>query len=250
MPRPRVLLSVHDVAPPFLKPIQDILGLLHHLGFAPPALLVVPRYHRRVDLRHLPDFTMALRGWLDAGSELILHGHVHLDDSRPEGLVNRLKARFLTAGEGEFLSLSQNEALRRILDGREILESTLGHRPVGFIAPAWLQGEASIRAIEQSGLSFYETHTHLVRVRPAQRTRSVVINWATRTAPRRWASIAYSEALLPSLAFHDVLRVAIHPPDILFPETRRALVRLLTRLRQSHQDIRYQDWLDESRSRL
>ncbi len=41
---------------------------------------------------------------------MFLHGFIHRDDSAHHGAGPRLRAKFMTASEGEFLGLGQGEA--------------------------------------------------------------------------------------------------------------------------------------------
>ncbi len=108
------------------------------LGSARFAMLVVPDHWSGSPIAGNKAFAARLRGWADAGVEMFLHGFTHRDDA-PAGF----KARHLTASEGEFLSLTEAEAARRLREGRAIVEDAIGRPVAGFIAPAWLYGEGA-----------------------------------------------------------------------------------------------------------
>src|SRR5689334_21811915 len=113
--RPRMLLaSIHDVSPRFESEIERLLASLRpHVG-SKLALLVVPNHWGDAPIIPGSRFASKLRGWADDGMEIFLHGYFHRDDSRHAGARDRIRPKFMTASEGEFLGLSRNEAARRI----------------------------------------------------------------------------------------------------------------------------------------
>src|SRR3546814_20498905 len=70
----------------------------------------------------------------------------------------RWAASRLTAGEGEFLGLPRPEADHRLLEGRAIVEQAIGRAVDGFVAPAWLYGDASLAALAAQDFGMVEDH--------------------------------------------------------------------------------------------
>ena len=70
----------------------------------------------------------------------------------------RLRAKYMTAGEGEFLGLSQADASARIREGRSLIEDIIGRPIDGFVAPAWLYGAGALQALSDEGVPLAEDH--------------------------------------------------------------------------------------------
>src|SRR3546814_12752642 len=70
----------------------------------------------------------------------------------------RWAASRLTAGEGEFLGLPRPEADHRLLEGRAIVEQAIGRAVDGFVAPAWLYGDASLAELAAQDFGMVEDH--------------------------------------------------------------------------------------------
>lgn len=186
------------------------------------AMLVVPNHWGEAPIEPGSPFARRLRGWADAGVEIFLHGYFHRDQSRPRGAADRLRARFMTAGEGEFLSLSRQQAESRIHEGRALLEDIIGRRIDGFVAPAWLYGEGALAALENCAIPIAEDHLRVWS--PAsggELANGPVITWASRTRLRLASSLIAAGALrrLPI----QVLRIGVHPPDCRHPALVRSI---------------------------
>jgi len=151
-PRARLLLaSIHDVGPRFEREVDQLAERLDgHLGSARFAMLVVPDHWGAAPLLTAGGFQARLRGWADAGVEMFVHGWFHRDMAAHAGLA-AFKARHMTASEGEFLGLAQEEAARRMDEGRKLVEDIIGRPAAGFIAPAWLYGPGARAALATSG---------------------------------------------------------------------------------------------------
>ena len=138
-----VLTSIYDVSPRFESEVDELLDLLApHVGER-IAMLVVPNHWGDAPIVPGSPFARRLRGWADDGVEIFLHGYFHRDGSGHQAKADRVRARFMTAGEGEFLGLSRAEAEARIIAGRALLEDVIGRHIDGFVAPAWLYGAAA-----------------------------------------------------------------------------------------------------------
>ena len=219
-----LLASVHDVSPRFESEVEQLLDLLRsHVGNR-VALLAVPNHWGEAPIVPGSPFAGRLRSWADEGLEIFLHGFYHRDQSRHRGAADRLRARIMTAGEGEFLGLSVGEAAARISDGRRLLEDVTGRPVAGFVAPAWLYGPGAIAALAEAQMPIAEDHLRIWS--PAtgeQLARGPVITWATRTAARLASSLAAASAL--RRAPLQTLRIGVHPPDVRHPIVMRSIAR-------------------------
>jgi predicted deacetylase len=145
-----LLASIHDVGPGFEREVDQLARLLTDtLGCCRFAMLVVPDYWGGHRIRSGTPFAGRLRAWSESGIEMFVHGWYHKDTATHRG-ASGLKARYMTAGEGEFLGLSYSEAARRMEDGRALVEDIIGRRTSGFVAPAWLYGPGAMDALRDS----------------------------------------------------------------------------------------------------
>lgn len=209
-----LLASIHDVGPRFESEVDRLADLMGGiLGGANFAMLVVPDHWGVAPLGEAPAFRARLRAWADQGVEMFVHGWYHKDLATHAGLSS-FKARHMTAGEGEFLGLSEAEAARRMADGRALIEDAIGRPVAGFIAPAWLYGDGARAALQRSGFALAEDHLRVWDpASGATLARGPVVTWASRSRGRQLSSLAV--AALARGAFHalDVVRIATHPGD-------------------------------------
>ena len=214
----RLLASIHDVGPRFESEVDRLADLLGDvLGQARFAMLVVPDHWGMAPLGEAAAFRSRLRGWADQGVEMFVHGWFHKDMAEHSGLSS-FKARHMTAGEGEFLGLSHDEAARRMAAGRALIEDAIGRPAAGFIAPAWLYGPGALTALAESGFSLAEDHLKVWDPRSgAVLARGPVVTWASRSVGRQLSSLGV--AALARAAFHGlaVARIAVHPGDTTVP---------------------------------
>lgn len=231
--KPLLLASIHDVSPRFESEVDGLLALMEPYVGKRLAMLVVPNHWGEAPIVPGSRFATRLRDWADAGIELFLHGYYHRDDVGHAGAAS-FKARYLTAGEGEFLGLEQAEAARRIAAGRELIEQISGQRIAGFVAPAWLYGRGACEALEECGVGLAEDHMRVWSpATGAILARGPVISWASRTPLRLASSLAAAQVLrhMPL----RTLRLGVHPPDIGHPALVRSVektLRLATRGRR------------------
>jgi hypothetical protein len=144
---------------------------------------------------------------------MLLHGFFHRDDYPHKRLLDRARARLMTAGEGEFLGLSAELAAQRIQRGRSIIEDILGKPVAGFVAPAWLYGRGALDALGASGIALAEDHWRVWSPQTGQTlARGPVITWASRSRARILSSLIAASSL--RRAPIDTLRVGVHPSDV------------------------------------
>ena len=208
-----LLASIHDVSPRFESEVDALTELLApHVGHR-TAMLVVPNHWGSSPIVPGSAFATRLRSWADEGREIFLHGFYHRDESTHHGRTDRLRARFMTAGEGEFLGLSLGEAGARLSRGLGVIQDVIGRPVAGFVAPAWLYGDGALRALADAKIQIAEDHLRVWSpASGAQLARGPVITWASRSLVRRGSSLA-AAAALRHVRF-DVLRIGVHPPDV------------------------------------
>ena len=230
-----LLVSIHDVSPKFTGEVDRLADLVGaQTGAARFAMLVVPDHWGEAPIARDVAFQRRLRTWADAGVEMFVHGWSHRDPA-PQGFG----ARHMTAGEGEFANLDRAEALKRMRQGRAIVEDAIGRATAGFVAPAWLYSAGAREALAEAGFALAEDHLRVWHP-PSGRilARGPVITWATRTPLRKASSLLAAAAARRLLAPFPAVRLAVHPADTRHPATLasigKSLKKLLGRRRAAH----------------
>ncbi len=239
----RLLASIHDVTPYHADRLDRLVPLVERsVGPGRYALLVVPDFHRSGLLRDNLAFANRLRSWADAGCEIFLHGFSHLDESTHTSRAAQMKAERLTAGEGEFLGLDYDDSARRLIDGRSMLEDIIGRPITGFVAPAWLYGSSSLKALADQGFTLAEDHFRVWNPQTdAVLARGPVITYASRSLLRLASSILWSRIATVALAKAKTVRFAVHPHDVDSPRLIREIERALQAFTATHVPSAYAD---------
>ena len=242
-PERRLLLSIHDVGP---RSEGAIDRLRDHLGrHASPdrvALLVVPNHWGEAPIRRGSPFATRLRQWADRGAEVFVHGWLHQDATRHNTPLARFKARYMTAGEGEFLGLGRARARTLMRDGKNLIEDITGRTVAGFIAPAWLYGPGALDALADCGFVMAEDHWKVWSPTTGQiLAESPVLTWASRSRARIASSLLAARLLPTLLQGMPVARVGVHPGDTRVPAIMSSIDRAVARLSRSHRVARYGD---------
>jgi uncharacterized protein len=242
-PNRLLLASVHDVSPRFEGEVDRLIDLLApHVGTR-LAMLVVPNHWGDAPIVPGSAFASRLRSWAEQGIEMFLHGFTHRDEAEYSGAADRMRARFMTASEGEFLGLSRAEAAARIKDGRVLIESVIGRPIDGFVAPAWLYGDGAREALKQSAIPLAEDHLRVWSpATGAELAWGPVITWASRTRFRLLSSLAAAAVLRHAPL--QVLRIGVHPPDVRHPALVGSIGSTFTAARRNRLAARYRDLLD------
>lgn len=236
----RLLASIHDVGPGFERPVEQLAALFEErLGAKRFAMLVVPDHWGHHPLSADKPFQAKLRAWSDAGVEMFVHGWFHRDTASHQGAA-RFKARHMTAGEGEFLGLSEAEALQRMRDGKALVEDVIGREAAGFIAPAWLYGDGARSALHRAGFALAEDHW---KVWDAGNDRVLakgpVVTWASRSAARTASSLAFAALARQVLPALPAVRIAVHPGDVTKPSLLASIDATLRRFVRTHRPSSY-----------
>ncbi len=210
-----LLASIHDVSPRFEREVDQLAGLLTDtLGCSRFAMLVVADHWGRHPIRSGTPFANRLRAWSESGIEMFVHGWYHKDTDEHHG-ISGLKARYMTASEGEFLGLSYREAARRMENGRALVEDIIGRKTSGFIAPAWLYGPGAMDALRDSTFDIAEDHMKVWIPQSGKVVaRGPVITWASRSTARTASSLAFAALARQMLHPLRTVRVAVHPGDV------------------------------------
>ena len=243
----RLLASLHDVGPGSVNRVETLVAILErHLEGPKFAMLVVPDHWHQHPLAGDRRFAAKLRRWSDLGIEMFVHGWFHRDLADHAGIA-AIKARHLTAQEGEFLGLSQAEAARRMARGRALIEDITGKAVSGFIAPAWLYGPGARAALSASGYQLAEDHLRVWRPPTGEVvSRGPVITWASRSNLRTTSSLAFAAAARTALRPLRDVRLAVHPGDVTRPAILASIETTLRTFAARRAIGRYADLLPSS----
>lgn len=233
MPSKQLIVSVHDVSPRHVERLQRIEAFLTECGLgARYSMLVVPDFWQTAPLAEHPEFCAWLKSRAADGVEMLLHGFTHRDETAHAGILARWKAGNMTAGEGEFLGLDRDEARRRIIAGRQIVEAAIARSVTGFVAPAWLYGPGAHSALRDLDFAVAEDQLHVWSPRRGRTlSRTPVVSYASRTPARIRNSLAWSRLATKILKPCRTVRLALHPHDFDVPalvdEAKRAILSFM-----------------------
>jgi predicted deacetylase len=227
VPQRWLCVSLHDVAPATWPSCQKVLDAVREVADIPLTLLIVPAHHGQCSAQ--PEFERAISAQLAAGNELALHGYFHVDPHVPSDLGDWIRRRIYTAGEGEFCSLSEDEARERLTLGARWFTAN-GWPMAGFVAPAWLLGAGAWRALRaRDGLQYTTTLTKLIVLPEAYAIHAPCLTYSVRSAWRRPTSIVWNMLLSRVTQGSQVLRLGLHPHDADSRAVRQSWQRLLER---------------------
>lgn len=223
--------------------MPDITSLVEHLrdrlNSNRLAMLVVPNHWGLAPISEDREFQGQLRRWALEGVEMFVHGWFHQDEAK-HGWLNGWKARYLTNREGEFLGLDEKTARQRIVDGRSLLEDIIGQSIAGFVAPAWLYGAPTKRALQMCDIRLAEDHLKVWDPQTgAVLSSSPVISWATRTWMRTQSSKVFAAIARHALTEFRVIRLAVHPSDRSNPSVLGSINRTIDILKTTYSPERY-----------
>ena len=221
---PAICVVLHDVAPATQERCERVLRAIREIGVLPLTLLAVPRYHCDPPR---PDFEAWLVERQLHGDEIALHGYTHQDDGVPHGLLDHLRRRHYTRSEGEFSDLTLPEAMRRLTAGTHWFRR-LGLDLRGFVAPAWLIGDATWEALRWLDFSYTCTLGRIVLLPERRSLRSQSLVYSASSAWRRQASVAWNHAIAVAQSRRPVLRLELHPHDADHAAIRRSWQQLLS----------------------
>jgi predicted deacetylase len=246
MSRDRALICLNDVTPAFETEIRQALDLIRQWRLPGPALCVVPDYHGRWPLDAHPAFSDFVKDLHGGGCEILLHGYDHRAPGgvRPDGVVERVKARLLTSGEAEFQTLPFGRTMERLGRGLGMLERSVGVRPEGFVAPGWLEHPDTYRALDASGFAFHEDFLGVEDLRSLERRPAPVISFTSHNLLRTYASLAWARALMRVVRRPGDLRLALHPGDFASGMLGAAIGDLARAIGEERDWVSYGEFLD------
>lgn len=225
-------LSIHDLTPSTFQMVREIVSILEDSGVEKISFLVIPNYH---NLENLNQMEEEIRN-LVQGNEVILHGYTHLGKRFPFYSYKNLFTNY----EGEFVSFGDTK--ERVERGIDILRS-VGLEAHGFIPPAWLMRKKDFNILKDFGFRFTTDRLYIYDLKENRRYLSPVLTFSCRTLMDQLSILTFrlSSKVISNL---KVVRLAIHPGDLLYPEK----VKLISTFLKKNRELRlssFQEILNE-----
>ncbi len=152
-----VVVSLHDVAPPFEAAIRAQIDLLASVGVRRLAFKVTPDWHGASPLSDAPSLVALLRAQVTAGSQLIMHGYTHqarAGRAFQGPWLTRARGRLFATDAAECLTLTSEEAEEALRRGLAEFEQAALPRPTMFCAPGWLHNAGTEAALRRAGFRY------------------------------------------------------------------------------------------------
>jgi len=243
-----LIVSIHDVSPRTKAECAEIFAQLAQLGLKTCTWLVVPDHHRQGHIRDDAEFCEWLCALETAGHEIVIHGYHHQREPRAnDTLFDRLVTRVYTAEEGEFYDIDYDRALKLVQQAQEELRE-IGVRPEGFIAPAWLLSAPAEEALKEAGLQYTTRLRHVRDLHSGRSHVSQSLVWSSRSWWRRVVSVWWNRALFRRLTDNPLMRIAIHPTDLRYPQVWREIGLCVSRALESRLPFTYERWIARQRT--
>jgi predicted deacetylase len=244
----KLLLSLHDVTPRHMARLVKAEQLFVAAGVERVTYLFVPDYHGACPAEASPAFVAWCRAPRRFDVQWFLHGHYHADrvGSGPPPAVGwggRLARAWLTAGEAEFLGLSNGALSDRLERGMGSFRRCFGSAPVGFVPPAWLHNDELMPALRTRGFQYSENHARVFQLQTGRECWAPVVTWATRTVVRKYGSLVVAPVIARGARRHPIVRVAVHPYDMDHRATTRSVLSVLAAARRGRTWAAYDDTL-------
>lgn len=233
----RVIVSLHDVAPPFEAAIRLQVEMLAAIGVRRVVFKVVPNWHGAYPLQESPTLISFLRAQVASGSQIVLHGFRHQPLSqRPfQGpWLMRLRGRLFANDAAEFLTLSTGEAENALERGLVCFEQAGLPRPTMFCPPGWLYNEATKAALRRTGIRCLVGIFALRDVRKRQRIWTPGVGYMG-ASPGQELGVQMLNGIVRQSALRvaSVAKVYLHPQgDPSGPIVRNRLAELAQMIEQ------------------
>lgn len=227
-----LLVYVHDCAPQYLSQLKQIDSFLNGLGIKKVHWLWVPYYHNKNKSIDSSEFLEWCRNKTSFGNYWLLHGYSHFDfdleqKSKIWNPYRFIMQRVLTQDEGEFAEVTVDQAKNLLNKGYQDYHQCFKTFPRGFVPPAWLAPSWLGQVLKDNQMYYTENHLYFWNLKKGTKVFSPVITWSTLSNWQRKASLYSSAFLLLALKWNPVLRIAIHPQDLEFPEIKSSIESIL-----------------------
>lgn len=226
----RLVVELHDVAPPFEAEIREQLRLLDAIGVQRYVLLVVPNWHGAYPLNDYPTFAALLQSRVAAGSELALHGLTHRRRGPVRSsLLDRWRARAFAGDHAEFLTMTRIQAREAVDEGMRVIDEAALPAPTAFCAPAWLLSLEGSEGVRDAGLGRVVGMLNLVNTSEHRRHVWPAFGYMGAGRRQELGVQAMNGLVVPAAGCIGRARAYLHPQHIERPSHAR-VVRCLEKM--------------------
>jgi predicted deacetylase len=220
--RPRLVVSVHDVAPATVAAARAWCADLDRRGVR-LSLLVVPGPWSGPPLAAHAGTVGWLRDRVAAGDEAVLHGWAHRAGPGGPGW-RRAVGRVVARGAAEFAALTEPEAYALVAAGRAVLDE-LALPVAGFTPPGWLHSPGTLTALARSGLRYTTSHRGVTDLHTGGRLPALALSHRPGGTGERAAAALLERLAVATARRGGTVRIALHPADLARPGLRAATLR-------------------------
>lgn len=223
------IVALHDIAPVNWSAYRPFVEQMDSMGNVRMSWLVVPDFHHRSATFEDHKFLDLLERRLSMGDELVLHGFYHCDEAAPPKTPRDYFMRRFYTVEGEFYPLAEDEARARLERGMELFDKRCW--PIhGFVAPAWLMGKGTRRALRDLPFTYTSDPGHFYELPTFQAHRVPTLVWSCRAKWRRAMSYVVNEVSRLQYRSLPTIRFGLHPIDMHYAAAHDYWVKCIERL--------------------
>jgi predicted deacetylase len=224
----KLVVSLHDVAPPYEPVIRGQIGALREAGVKRVVLKVVPNWHGAYPLSGSRSLQDLLREEVSRGSQIVLHGLQHRPHSSLRGSrLARLRGAVFAAGAAEFLTLSRPEAEQAVRAGMASLADAGLPEPSTFCAPGWLMTPETRRGVAAAGTRRIVTMFTLVDLPSGDAQWFAGIgHMGAGPWQERGVQVLNRIVAAACVPHAEMLRVYLHPQDGTGPAANRIIAQI------------------------
>ena len=244
----KALICLHDITPHHLSRLQKAEDLLFECGVSKINYFMIPDYHRKnteFSKKHIAMFESWIQDRQHATSDWILHGLYHLEKDSAAGiplsLRDKLRRKYLTAREGEFLSLGPAEIAAKLEKGLLIFKNMLDRKPDTFVPPAWLFNKHLIPSLKEQNFKYTEDHRKIYMIKQNKEISAPAITWASRSPMRKSLSLVGCPILYRMWLRKSMIRIAVHPHDFDHPSIIKSIKNIVTSALKNREQILYRE---------
>jgi predicted deacetylase len=148
----RLVVALHDVAPPFESQIKMQVEALKNARIDVTALMVVPNWHNEHQIVQESSLVEVVGALQADGCEIVLHGYTHQSRAGLRGAPFRVaRAKLFAPADAEFMSLDHFSSIRTVRKGLSDLDS-IGVSAEAFCAPGWLINDEAQTSLAEAGI--------------------------------------------------------------------------------------------------
>jgi predicted deacetylase len=201
-------ISIHDVAPHTLDPVQRMLSTLEDLGVRQVMLLVIP------GLPWTEEGIAQLKGFVDQGHLLAGHGRIHHVASA-ETLYHKAHSFFLSRDVAEHLSRTEEEIAELMQENYAWFAERGLPRPSHYVPPAWALGSISRKRLQQLPFQTVEVLRGVIDVPTGKLHRMPLLGYEADTAGRAAFLRVFNQfSVWKASCTGRCARISLHPYDL------------------------------------